>query len=245
MKKIVSNNNKKNTISKIMIIVFFCALIISIILFNKYGKEVASDSSILIDQKLDKIFYQFFNEIITSDIISRENVNNILEINKNKKDEIVTINYDMEISYKILNDISKVLKDAISDLENGKIDVKTYDDYLITSKNGLVLNIPLFLNSKNIFLNNLGPKIPVIVNFNENLLTNLKTKVTNYGFNNALLEIYITVEMQKLIITPLKKYEDKFNYEILIGALVVNGKVPEFYGGSYESTSSILDIPIN
>ena len=59
------------------------------------------------------------------------------------------------------------------------------------------------------------------------------------------MELYITVEIQKLIITPIKKNEEKFYYDILIGALVVNGRMPNFYGGNYESNSQILDIPIN
>ena len=108
--------------------------------------------------------------------------------------------------------------------------------------NGLILKVPLFLGSDNIFLNNIGPRIPIVVNFNETFLTNVKTKVTNYGFNNALLEVYITVEMQKLMITPLKKDNSKFHYNILVSSLVVNGSVPEFYGGTYESSSGILDI---
>ena len=243
--KRIKLKNKKNTINKLMIIVFFCVIVMATIIFNIYGKRITDDSTTLIDQKIDKVIYQLFTDLITHDIITKENVDNILEITKNNKDEIMTVNYDLEKSYKILTDISSILKNSIIDLENGKIDVATYDKYLLAGKNGLVLYIPLFLNSHNIFLNNLGPRIPIVINFNQNLLTNLKTKVTNYGFNNALLEIYVTVEMQKLIITPVKKYEDKFYYELLIGALVVNGSVPEFYGGIYESASGILDIPLN
>ena len=247
MKRIKLRNyhKNKNTINKIMLIVFFLSLILAIVLFNNYGKNITDESVELINQKTDKIIYDFFNDLITDDIINKENVNNILDITKNKRDEILTVNYDLEKSYKMLTILSSVLKKAIIDLENGKIDVEDYDKYLTSSKNGLVLNIPLFLNSDNIFINNLGPRIPVLINFNENLLTNLKTKVTNYGFNNALLEVYVTVEMQKLIITPVKKYDDKFYYEILIGAIVVNGSVPEFYGSSYESASSILSLPLD
>ena len=237
-------SKNRNTMNKLIFIVFFC-IIVCTLLFNFYSNKISSSSMILIDQKLDKILYQFFNDLITNDVINKESVNNILEINKNSEGEILSVNYDLEKSYKILTEVSSILKKGINNLENGKIDVTIYDKYLESSKNGLVLNIPLFLNSKNIFINNLGPRIPVLINFNESLLTNIKTKVTDYGFNNALLEVYITVEMQKLIITPMKKQEEKFYYDILIGALVVNGSVPKFYGGTYEANSGILDIPMN
>jgi len=157
----------------------------------------------------------------------------------------LSVNYDLEKTYKILTEVSSILKKGINNLENGKIDVTIYDKYLSGSENGLVLNIPLFLGSDNIFLTNIGPQIPLIINFNESLLTNIKTKVTDYGFNNALVEIYITVEMQKLVITPIKRSEDRFYYDILIGAMVINGSVPEFYDGAYENSSGILDIPMS
>lgn len=237
--------NTGNTMNRLIFIVFFCALVCSLQLFNSYSKNVSEDVLILINQKLDKVIYQFFSDLITDDVINKESVNNILEINKNNKGEILSVNYDLEKTYKILTEVSSILKEGINNLENGKIDVAIYDKYLSSGKNGLILNIPLFITSNNIFLNNLGPRIPVLINFNESLLTNVRTKVTNYGFNNALLEIYISVEMQKLIITPMDKSEDKFYYDILIGALVINGSVPEFYGGTYENSSGILDIPMN
>lgn len=246
MKRLKTHKFKKKYTMKInFFVVFFCIIVSSIVLFNYYSKKTTESTTILINQKTNKILYQFFSDLITNDVINKENVNNLLIINKNSDGEILTVNYDLEKTYKILTEVSKILKNAIYDLENGKINVTIYDKYLSTNKNGLILNVPLFLNSKNIFLNNLGPKIPVLINFDESLLTNIKTKVTNYGFNNALLEIYITVEMHKLIITPINEIKEKFNYDILIGALVVNGSVPSYYGGIYQSGSGILDIPLS
>lgn len=246
MRKLRTYKRKnKNTMNKFIFIVFFCVIFCSLILFNFYSKRVTPSVTILINQKIDKILHQFFNDLITDEVINEDSVNDILEINMNSKDEIVSVNYDLEKTYKILTEVSDILKKGINNLENGRIDVTLYDKYLNGSDNGLVLNVPLFLGSNNVFLNNLGPRIPVLINFNETLLTNIRTKVTNYGFNNALLEIYITVEMQKLIITPMKEDSDKFYYDILVSALVVNGSVPNFYGGTYETNSGILDIPMS
>jgi len=246
MRRFRKKNNSKNTIIKFLIfIVFFCVIIVTFILFNSYTKAISKNSVILIQEKLDKVIYQFFTDLITDEVINLETTSELLEINKNIKEEIVSVDYNLEKTYKILTDTSKVLKDALINLENGKIDVYIYDKYLESGKNGLILNVPIFLGSKNMFLNNLGPMIPIIINFNGALLTNIKTKVTNYGLNNALLEIYITIELDKLIITPIVKDEEKFYYDILIGAVVVNGTVPNFYGNSYENSSNILDVPLS
>ena len=241
MRKRFKKINKKNTNIITHIVVFFLIFIISIILVNLYGKKSNDDIKNVVDQKIDKILYQLFNELVTNDVINKENINNMLIITKNNKGEILTVNYDLEEAYKILTSVTKLLSESIKNLENGKISVNIDDKYLKSGKNGLILYVPFFLSSKNVFLNNLRTKIPILINFNENILTNVKTKVTNYGFNNALLEIYITVEMQKLIITPVARNDSKFNYDILVAALVVNGSVPEFYGGYYQSSSSILN----
>ncbi len=241
---ILKKNNYQRTINKILFIVFFCLILNTIILYNIYTKLTSNNAFILINQKLDKIINQFFSDLITDDVINKDSVSNILVITKNNNDEILAVNYNLEKTYAILTNVTNILEKGLSDLENGKIDVTIYDKYIKSGDGNLILNIPLFLGINNIFLNNLGPRIPIGINFNETLLTNIKTKVTNYGFNNALLEIYVTVEMEKLIITPLKKDENKFLYDILVGAVVVNGSVPEFYGDAYESAFGILDIPI-
>lgn len=236
-------NKKQNTINYLLFIVFFIVLINAFLLFNTFGKNMTTNIDIMINEKIDKVLYQFFSELINDKVVNNKNISNILLINKNRDGEIITVDYDIEKTYKNLTNISKILRKGITDLENGTIDVLTYDKYLQSGHNGLILYIPFFLNNKNIFLNNLGPRIPVLINFNETLLTNIKTKVTNYGFNNALLEVYITVEMKKLLITPYKKIDDIFKYEILIGAVVINGRVPAFYGDYLETNKTILDIP--
>lgn len=235
------NKNKLNTMNSLMFIVFFCVLVTALFLFNIYTSKVTPKITTVVNQKLDTIIYDFFNELITADVINSNSVNDILEITKNDKGEILTVNYNLEKTYTILTEVAAILKKGINDLENGKIDVSYYDKYLVNTHHNLVMNVPLFLGTNNVFLNSIGPKVPVLIDFNETLLTNIKTKVTNYGFNNALLEIYIIVDMQKLIITPVKEDNNKFEYEILIGALVVNGSVPEFYGDEIISSSHILD----
>ena len=153
--------NKKKFISTIKFkcfIVFFI-IINSLLLFISYGSNMNKDVVVLIDSKVDKVLYQFFSDLITDDVINKKSVGDILLVTKNKNDEILLVNYDLEKTYKILTDVSSVLKNAISDLENGNIKVCIEDDFLCNSSKGLVVNIPLFLNSKNIFLNNLGNKL--------------------------------------------------------------------------------------
>lgn len=242
MGKLKTHKLAKSSFIKEIIIVFLASLIWAVILFNIFANKLYNKASTLINAKIDKIVYQFFSDLITDDVINKESINDILNITKNNQGEILAVTYDLEKSYAILTKVSNILERGLSNLENGQIDVTIYDKYIESGPRGLILYIPFFLNSHNIFINNLGPKIPVLINLNESLLTNIKTKVTNYGFNNALLEIYITVEIDKLIITPMKENSQKLNYDILVASLVVNGSVPEFYGDSLEAFSNALNL---
>lgn len=245
MNSFKKKRNNKNTIKIMLFIVFFCVIFLTSILYIKYNNLTNQKTIIVINNKIDKVLYQFFSDLITDKEITNIKTNNLLKVIKNKNDEIVTVDYDIEQSYNLLSNISNILKEALLNLENGHINIDIYDDYFKSSKFGIIFNMPLFLGSNNIIINSLGPKIPIKVSFNNSLLTNIKTKVTDYGLNNALLEIYVTIEIKKILITPVNITDEVFNYDILIGAKVVSGSVPNYYGLQYESTSKILNLPLN
>ena len=232
------------TITNLLVIVFLSIIFFSLLLFISYGKSSTPKIIDVANHKIEKVTYQFFSDLITEKIINESSTNDLIYINDSSKNEIVSIDYNMEKTYELLTHVSKILKESLSDFENGLIDVKIYDEYLNTSKSGLYLNLPFFVGTNNIFLSSLGPKIPVHIHFTGSLLTNIKTKVTNYGLNNALLEIYITILINEQLITPVTKENLKLNYDILIAAKVINGKVPSFYGTTLESNSNLVDTPI-
>ena len=88
------------------------------------------------------------------------------------------------------------------------------------------------------------PKITVKINYTDALLTNIYTKITNYGMNNALVEAYIKISIEGQIITPITKNAEKIDYDMLISSKIINGRVPLYYGGYISTSSSIFDIPI-
>ena len=196
------------------------------------------------DEKTDKILYAVFNELTGSkDILL--NTDDLYAITKNSNGEILSVDYNMSNAYGLLNKISTNIKENLNNIENHNISKYIDDKYITSSNKGLVMYVPLFLKSKNVFVNNLGPRVPIMVNINNTLLTNIKTTITNYGINNALLEIYVTTEVSKELISPYKEEIKTFKYDILIGAKVINGTVPSFIGSTLQSCSKILGIPID
>ena len=91
--------NSKNTIIKKLIIVFFCIILITILIFNIYAKTILKKTNMLVNDKVDTIIYDLFNYLITDDVF-KDNNNELIKIEKNRNDEIVAVNYDIEKTYK-------------------------------------------------------------------------------------------------------------------------------------------------
>ena len=78
--------------------------------------------------------------------------------------------------------------------------IDEYDYNLL--KKGIIYEIPMGLVSSNVFLSNLGPKVPLKLFLVGDVTSNITSKVTEYGINNALLEIGVNVEVTTKINLP-------------------------------------------
>lgn len=168
-----------------------------------------------------------------------DTIKNILIINKNKNNEIIDIDFDLTSLYNFSGHITDELKNDLSNLELGKTNMDYYDEYLSSNKDYFVLMVPYGISSNNIYFSNLGPKIPVKVKFVGSILTGVKTKVTDYGINNSLIEVFTTINITSLTITPVASKRNSRDFEILAASKIIEGKVPEIYGGILEKSSNI------
>ena len=239
MKRFKKRKNLK--ISKVIYIVVALIFFFTYILFNLYSK-VTSDK--LIDVafiKLNEFMEGFLSNNINFDLLKDDVMKDIIVINKNKDGEILYVSYDMDQAYFALEVVTQELETAISELENGSSNVNSRN--IVNGKKGIALKMPFFINSKNMFISNLGPNIYIPVNFVGSVLTNIKTKITDYGINNALVEIYVTVVLETNLISPVVEKNSKIDYDVLVASTVINGRVPSVYGGLIESRSNSLSVP--
>ncbi len=89
-------------------------------------------------------------------------------------------------------------------------------------------------------INNLGPKIPVKINFYEHAFGNIEVELEDYGINNAILKIFLEVTLEQKIYIPYKEEKLNKTFRLLIGSKVITGTVPSIYGGSLNKTSDNL-----
>ena len=106
----------------------------------------------------------------------------------------------------------------------------------------MIFFLPSGLLNKRFLTNYFGTKIPIRVKVSKSIYANIKTKITNYGLNNALAEIYLVIDVNYLIISPFDRAVQNSKYEILLSSYFINGKVPNIYSGAYVINSNIFDI---
>lgn len=200
-----------------ILITFLISLFLFIIIFSLYSKKLNPKLNDYIDFLVKDEIYK--KVIKSNNFITNEEVNDILYIDKNKSNEIVYLDYDIDKTYKLLNKYIESLKK-----DNSK------------SK---ILTVPFFIASDNIIISSLGPKIKFKYEIIDNVKGKIKTKVTDFGVNNALVEMYFELEIGYLVVIPMNKKESVLKTEILISSKIINGKVPTFYGKNIFKESGV------
>ncbi len=200
-----------------ILITFLISLFLFIIIFSLYSKKLNPKLNDYIDFLVKDEIYK--KVIKSNNFITNEEVNDILYIDKNKSNEIVYLDYNMDKTYKLLNKYIESLKK-----DNSK------------SK---ILTVPFFIASDNIIISSLGPKIKFKYEIIDNVKGKIKTKVTDFGVNNALVEMYFELEIGYLVVIPMNKKESVLKTEILISSKIINGKVPTFYGKNIFKESGV------
>lgn len=200
-----------------ILITFLISLFLFVIIFSLYSKKLNPKLNDYIDFLVKDEIYK--KVIKSNNFITNEEINDILYIDKNNSNEIVYLDYDIDKTYKLLNKYIDSLKK-----DNSK------------SK---ILTVPFFIASDNIIISSLGPKIKFKYEIIDNVKGKIKTKVTDFGVNNALVEMYFELEIGYLVVIPMNKKESVLKTEILISSKVINGKVPTFYGKNIFKESGV------
>ena len=248
-KKIYLKKRTNRKKSNIFIIIFLLLIIftfmtlkiisdrITPIIFETAEIEVNKYSTIVINKAISQVL---------EDKISTDKIFTTVISNDGK---IQTVDFNPIVINQMLNIATTVVQDNLKLLEEGNLDsIGIYDVKLSNTnanklKKGIITEIPIGIIFKNTILSNLGPKIPIKLHYLGDVNSNITTKVTPYGINNALLEVGVNLEMNAKIILPFQTKKMKLNCKIPIVIKVIQGYVPSYYGGEIIKDSSIYSLP--
>lgn len=212
----------------LLICILLLILIISIVLVKIISDKITPlvmDYSI---GQMKKITSIIINRSINSDILDQSDMNNLFIITKNASDEVLTISLDSIIVNKITDNISDACEDNLRLIEEGK-----YRE--LKSKFNLgeeYFYVPSGIIFKNTLLNSIGPRIPINLKIIGNVTSGIKTEVKEYGINNSLITISSEITVEMMVILPFSSDYISITNLVPISIKLIQGKVPNVYGGS-------------
>ena len=212
-------------------VIFLIVFVITRIMLKDIGSKLAYHIENIVIKNVNKSVYNNVFSILGSDELGSEELLDVISLSKNNDGEVISVDYNMNIAYDVLSNCMDDLYSSITSLDMSSL-----------YKSGInnVYYIPMGLIYNNVLLDNLGFRIPCKINFISDIDMGFKTRVKDYGVNNLLIEIYLVIDIKNYIMSPSTYKEFGETYEILVASKIILGRIPMYYGGIMEKSSSIV-----
>ena len=135
--------------------------------------------------------------------------------------------FTIELTSLLTKDLDLMVKGEFEelDLDIGRISSNSY----LKVDEGILFLISLGSATGNSLLANIGPKIPLNLSVIGNVQTDVHSKVSNYGLNNALIEVFVDVQIQMVIQMPFLSEKAKIKKTIPLTMEMIQGDIPNYY----------------
>ena len=210
---------KKKSLKKKIFIIFLLIIIFSILLVYYISNKVMPTIMITSNNIVKETGINIISENVSDKIISILDKEELFTIEKDINGNIESIDYNTKVVNEILKEVSNVSYNNFKKYEK--------------EKDGVITYIPLFSGSKNIFFSNLGPKVPIKLILDGNVMTSLETNVKEYGYNSALIEVSVKIEANTEVILPFKTSNEKITNIIPVSIKIVEGNITPLLDKNY------------
>lgn len=237
---------KSNTIIVLLLIIGLCVVLVLKKINRMFTPILIENASL----EINKFSTIIVNKAISQVLQEKIDIDRVFETIKSEDGKVQTIDFNPIIVNQVLNTTTSVVQENLRLLENGNID--KFEDYskLLTKeqvrkmKKGIIAEIPIGIVLKNTIFSNIGPKIPIRLHYIGDVNSNITTKITPYGINNALVEVGVHLDMNAQVILPFITDKTKLEYDIPLAIKIIQGSIPNYYGGGLAKDSSIYSIPL-
>ena len=217
-------NKKISFFFMVLFIIILLAIIIVQVINNKITPTVMDYSK----TEMKRIASIILNKSASDNILDNFDMDKLFIITRNNSDEVISITLDSGMVNRITNKISDVCEENLRKIEDGKFkEIKK--DFNISEEYFLV---PMGVIFHNTVLNGVGPKIPISLKMIGNVTSGIKTDVKEYGINNSLITISVNIQVELMVLLPFSSDFVSVSNTVPIAIKLVQGKVPEFYGGN-------------
>jgi len=246
-KIILKKRHKRKMNNKISIIIFIILIGIfsSYMVIKYFNEKIVPVYLDYAESEVKKILTLIVNKAVTKQMAEDMDVDLIFDVIKNEKGDVQLIEYNSVNVTKILNKITNYVQLNLKCVEEGDIDnIDLFTDVFTEYdknklQNGIIYEIPTFAFTKNVFLSNLGPRIPVKLQLIGDVVSGLDTKVLEYGINNALIEVSAIIEVSSMINLPFASEKINVTNNIPISMKIIQGNIPSYYFNGMENFSNL------
>lgn len=237
---------KRNWKHRLTLLLLFLFLIF-LFIFRILHEKVTPVLLVYATHESKKIATFLINDAISKKVVEELTTDNLFLLTKNDKGEIISIDFNSVIVNKILSVTTNTVEISLRYVEQGRFEELELSDTLLVQyedsfKKGNFYEVPLGVAFNNSLFSNLGPKIPVKINLVGSIISGIETKVTNYGINNAMIEVYVHLQVNLQVIMPFLSDTIQIDTLVPIAMKLIQGNVPEYYAGNL--SSPLLSVPI-
>ncbi|MBO9130710.1 sporulation protein YunB [Bacillus sp. 165] len=176
------------------------------------------------------------------------NTDKLITIQTDNDGSVSTMDFNTEVVNAIATSTTSHVETYLHMAEKGKAkELGVYGDPKFNlTKNldteGILFAVPLGQVTKNALLGNLGPNIPVTFTTIGDVKTKVNHQIEQYGINNALVRIFVEVEVTLQVIIPFETKQTTVKTNIPIATTLVQGKVPSYYNGGGNGAAPAIPI---
>lgn len=198
--------------------------------------------------------YKIASHVVSKAIHARTtsvlDVNEIIEDLPTESDYMLTTKFNTEIINQVRAETTALVKEHLEMAENGdlsqlpELENVEYDISEIQRGDGIVFFVPIAQALNLPLLGNLGPKVPIRFHIIGNVSSDVSTKITEFGINNALVEVNIHLKVNVQIIVPFASKTSTVEQTIPVAIGLTRSQVPNIYTNGGDGAQPSIEVPV-
>lgn len=195
-------------------------------LFIVAEKKIEPTLMLIAQSKADQIAKLAITDAVTKRITQQSvDFNEIVILEKDQSGTINAVNFNFKQYSRIVGETTSRIQNKLKEFEEENVQT----------------TIPLGLATNNVFLEPLGPEIPVSFVPIGAVKTRLETGLKQAGINMVLITVYIYVEVDLRVVIPFATDLQTVTTQIPITEALIVGKVPDYL---YNNPEGKPDVPL-
>lgn len=235
---------KKRKWFPLLIPAFLIAIAIFLYTVNKQLTPIFTDYA---EVQTQKIAAHVISKAISSRTTQILDVNDVIVSDPN--DTSGVIKFNTEIISKAMAEIHTLVESHLAEAEAGNLallpqDSIQFDTEAMESQGGIVFYVPLAQAANIPMLGNLGPKIPIRFHVIGEVHATVGNEITEFGINNAMVDVYILVTVNVQIIVPFASQSSVVEQKVPVAMGLIKSDVPNIYTKG-EGAAPSIEVPVH